>query len=274
MEPLIITVAGIGAELTKKDTPYLPATPDEIIQEAIDIHQLGTQVFHLHVRDKNGKPTLEPSLVKKVIQGIRKKTKLIVQLSTGGEIHDSFKSRIKVLDTKPDMASLTLGSVNFGKDVFLNPIPLIEKLAKKMNQKKIVPELEIFDVGMVDCAYQLLDKKLISPPLHFNIILGGAGWLKATPQNLEFILKKLPPKSHWSASGVGKNQLPMIEYAIAHGGHVRTGLEDNIYLSKGVLAKGNGELVEQVLELTKKYKRRIATVEEARKILCQASASF
>lgn len=265
--PLIITVAGVGAELTKKDTPYLPTNPDEIIADAQAVYKKRAHVYHLHVRDAKGVPTLNLKIIQKVISEIRKKTTLIIQISTGGSIKDSFNSRLKTLDCDVDMGSLTLGSVNFGNEVFLNPRPFIEKLAAKMMKKKIKPELEIFDVAMVEEAHRLLKKGLIDPPLHFNIILGGPGWLSASIENLQFILKKLPPQSSWSASGVGRNQLPMIEYAIKHGGHVRTGLEDNIYLSKGVLAKGNQELVEQTLSLANKYNRPLATMKEAKKIL-------
>ncbi len=265
--PLIITVAGVGAELTKKQTPYLPVKPQEIIAEAKRVFQLGVQVFHLHVRDPKGLPTVDPQILKSVNRSIRQETKLIIQVSTGGDVHDSFSSRLKTLDTGPDMGSLTLGSVNFGKDIFLNPISLIEALAKKMQQKKIRPELEIFDVGMMDTASYLIKKGFITPPYHFNIILGGRGWLAASEENLRFILKKLPRHSSWSASGVGPFQKPMIEYAIAHGGHVRTGLEDNIYSKKGFISKGNMEIVNQVLKLAKKYKRPIASMRETKKIL-------
>ena len=205
-----------------------------------------------------------------LIQKIRAKTGLIIPISTGGAIGDSESARVGVLECNVEMASLTLGSINFGKEVFSNPRPLIEKLAETMNKKKIRPELEIFDAAMVEEAARLLKKGLLTKPLHFNIILGGPGWLAATVENLEFILRKLPAGSSWSASGVGAGQLPMIEYAIAHGGHARTGLEDNIYLSKGVMAKGNVELVEQVKTLAKKQKRPLATQGEARKILCPA----
>lgn len=267
MNPLIITVAGVGGELTKKQTPYLPATPLEIIQEARIIAKHGAHIFHLHVRDEKGDPTLDNRLLKKVVGAIKRETGLIVQISTGGAIHDLFEARVGTLNCGAEMGSLTLGSVNFGAEVFLNPRPLIERLAKKMLHKRIKPELEIFDVGMVEEAHRLIEKKLLVPPCHFNIVLGGPGWLPATVENLKFILKKLPHKSSWSASGIGKNQLPMIEYAVSHGGHVRTGLEDNIYVRKGVLAKGNAELVEQVLILAMRYRRPIASVRQARRLL-------
>ena len=271
---LIITVAGIGAELSKKETPYVPTTPDEILAEAVRIKKAGAHVLHLHVRDRHGKPTLDKKIISPLIQKIREKTGLILQISTGGAIGDSDEARLGVLDCDVEMGSLTLGSVNFGKEVFSNPLPLIEKLAETMQRKKIRPELEIFDAAMAEVPGKLLKKGLLTKPLHFNIILGGPGWLAATVENLEFILKKLPEGSTWSASGVGAGQLPMIEYAVAHGGHARTGLEDNIYLSKGVLAKGNVELVEQVKELAKKYKRKIATINEAKIILGLSCSSM
>lgn len=267
MPPLIITVAGIGAELTKENTPYLPVTPDEIVDEAVRVFHLGARIFHLHVRDDKGKPTCDPKRIKSIIDRIRQKVPMILQVSTGGAIGDTPKDRLKTLDTGPEMGSLTLGSVNFGDGVFLNTKPIITALAQRMLDKNIHPEVEIFDTAMMEEASTLLKKGLIKVPLHINIILGGPGWLAATVENLEFILKKIPAGSSWSASGVGKGQLPMIEYAITHGGHVRTGLEDNIYLSKGVLAKGNAELVEQAVGLAKKHGRRIATAEEARGIL-------
>lgn len=267
MKPLIITVAGVGAELTKKHTPHLPITPDEIIASAMGVSQLGAQVFHLHVRDPKGEPTCDPKTLDQVIQGIRKKTPLIIQVSTGGDIHDTPDIRLGTLDASVDMGSLTLGSVNFGDEIFSNPRPLVKQLAQKMLQRKIRPELEIFEAGMVDESKYLINKGLIVPPFHFNIILGGPGWLAATVENLEFILKKLPAGSSWSAAGIGRFQKPLLEYAISHGGHVRTGLEDNIYASKGVLAKGNEELVEQVISSAQKYGRRLATFEETQQIL-------
>lgn len=267
MYPVIITVAGVGAELTKKDTPFLPASPDEIIEEAVRISERGAAIFHLHVRDERGRPTIDPNILRRVVKATRQRTDLIVQISTGGSIGDSYADRLKTLVPGVEMGSLTLGSVNFGGDVFLNPRPFIEKLAGKMLKLGVKPELEIFDVAMMEYAHHLLRKGLLSEPLHFNIILGGPGWLAATVENLEFILRKIPEGATWSASGVGRGQLPMIEYAVSHGGHVRTGLEDNIFIRKGELAKGNVELVDQAVELARKFGRSVATPAEARKIL-------
>ncbi len=265
--PVIITVAAIGAEHTKKSSPYVPLNPERIIQEAIAIDLAGAHVLHLHVRDAKGKPTCDPKLISKVVKEIKKKTKLIVQISTGGAVTDTDQARVGTLVSGVDMGSLTLGSVNFGNEIFANPLPLIRKLATKMKQKKIKPELEIFDAGMVETAYQLIEEKLVVPPLHFNIILGGPGWLAATEENLDFILKKLPAGSTWSGSGIGRFQKSMMEWALARGGHVRTGLEDNLYLSKGILAKGNVELTEQAKEFIHQSGRKTASPTEARQLL-------
>lgn len=267
MNPLIITVAGVGAELTKKDTPYLPATPEDIIEEAERVASRGAAIFHLHVRDERGRPAIDPKILRRVVKAVRQRADLIVQISTGGSIGDSYADRMKTLVPGVEMGSLTLGSVNFGDTIFLNPRPFIEKLAKKMLKLGVKPELEIFDVAMMEYAHRLLAKSLLKEPLHFNVILGGPGWLGATVENLEFTLRKMPVASTWLASGVGRGQLPMIGYAVAHGGHVRTGLEDNIFIRKGELAKGNVELVDQAVELARKAGRPVATPAEARKIL-------
>lgn len=267
MNPLILTVAGVGAELTPADTPYLPVTPEQIIEAATRVAIQGATIFHLHVRDDAGHPTLDPGRLHLVIEGIRKQCSMLIQVSTGGALSDRLEDRLRVLDLDCEMASLTLGSVNFGTEVFQNPRPLIEALAARMMDRKIKPELEVFDVGMVDEAHHLIAKRLLTPPHHFNIILGGPGWLGATEENLAFILKKLPAGSTWSASGVGRFQKPMITYAIREGGHVRTGLEDNIYLEKGILAKGNQELVGQALELARSHNRRLATINETKQLL-------
>lgn len=266
-KPFILTVAGIGAELSKKNTPYLPSTPEEILEEAraIDIH--GTHILHLHVRDKKGRPTLDPKIIKPLVAQIRDNTDLIVQISTGGSIKDTFKARLGVLVPGVQMASLTLGSVNFGNEIFSNPLPFIEELAKIMLKKKIKPEMEIFDLSFVDTAHLLIQKKLIKPPYHFNIILGGPGWLAATEENLRLIVSRLPQPCTWSASGVGRHQKEMITWGLQQGGHIRTGLEDNIFTQKGILAKGNEELVRISIEIAKQQKRRLATTKEAKKLL-------
>lgn len=265
--PLIITVAGVGAELTKKHTPFVPLTPDEIIAEAEAVARLGASIFHLHVRDTKGRPTCDPRVIRKVTQGIRRRTNLILQVSTGGAIGDTEVDRLGTLIKGLEMGSLTMGSINFGDEVFLNPAPLILKLYAKMKRLGIRPELEIFDVAMLEFALYLIKQGQMEPAPHFDFVMGGRGFLPATPENLDFLLAKLPRLATYSVAGIGSAEFSLAEMALSRGGHVRVGLEDNIFLSRGVLARGNAELVQGLLGIAARHGRRIASVEEARKIL-------
>lgn len=267
MNPLIITAALVGGELTRDKQPFLPLTPEEIIQSGIEAYNAGATILHLHVRDEKGKPTCNAKIFKKVIKGIRKNTDSILQASTGGAIGDSEEERFAVLESNPEMASLNTGSINFGKDVFLNRLPFIEKMAEKMRERNIRPEVEIFDTAMLETSLHLMEKGLIPANSHFQFVLGVPGGLAATERNLKFLIEGLPPDKHWTVSAIGRFQFPMLELAMQWGGDVRVGFEDNIYLSKGVLAKSNAELVAKVVEVAKKYHRPIASIQEARKIL-------
>jgi 3-keto-5-aminohexanoate cleavage enzyme len=267
MKPVIITVAGVGAELTPENTPYLPSNPQAIIEDACAVFEEGAAMYHLHVRDEHGLPTLKPDIVSEVVSGIRKHTDLIVQISTGGSIGDTMEDRLKVLVPGVEMGSLTLGSTNFGPDVFLNPQPHIEALAQSMSSLGIKPEGEIFDVSFAENLGRLVARNILQAPAHVNIILGGPGWLSATESHLDYILSLLPAGTTWTASGVGRFQKVMLAFALSRGGHCRTGLEDNIYVEKGVLAKGNRDLVIQLKEMADKAGRPLATCSEARTIL-------
>ncbi len=224
-------------------------------------------MLHLHVRDQKGNPTCDVNVFREVIQKIRSEVNPILQVSTGAAIGDSEKDRLGVLDAGSEMASLSTGSVNFGKDVFLNPMPFIEKLAQAMLGKNIKPEMEIFDVAMLETGLKLMEKGLIKSPPHFQFVLGVPGALTATERNLKFLVEGLPAEATWSVSAIGRYQFPMMELAIQWGGHCRVGFEDNIYLEKGLLAKTNAELVAKVIKLAEKYNRPVASIEEARKIL-------
>lgn len=267
MKPLIITAALVGAELSRQEQPHLPLTPAEIAQSGIEAVRAGAAMLHLHVRDEKGNPTCSPQVFKQSIQLIRQKENPILQVSTGGAIGDTEEDRIRVLDCMPDMASLSTGSVNFGKEVFLNPLPFIEKLAKAMLEKNIKPEMEIFDVAMLETGLKLMDKGLVKSPAHFQFVLGVPGALSASERNLKFLLDLLPPDATWSVSAISRFQFPMMELAIEWGGHARVGFEDNIYLEKGVLAKTNAELVAKLVGIAQKYKRPVASIEQAKQIL-------
>lgn len=265
--PLIITCALVGAELSREQQPHLPLTPSEIVKSGIEAVEAGASMLHLHVRDLEGKPSSEVKIFQEVIQYIRKKVGPIIQVSTGGAIGDSEQDRLGVLECEPEMASLSTGSINFGNDVFLNPLPFVEKLAQAMLKKNIKAEMEIFDISMLETGLKLVEKSLIKSPPHFQFVLGVPGALAATEKNLKFLVEGLSAEATWSVAAIGRHQFPMLELAIAWGGHARVGFEDNIYIEKGVLAKSNAELVAKVIQLADKYQRPVASIEQARSIL-------
>lgn len=266
-KPLIITVAAVGAETTKEQTPYLPITAEEIGEEAKKVRDAGASMIHLHVRKEDGTPTQDKEVFKKAIEEIRKRTDIIIQVSTGGAVWMTADERAQPLELNPEMASLTVGTCNFGDEIFSNPFPLIRKLANIMKQRNIVPEIEIFDVGFLDNVRLLIKEGVLNPPLHFDFVMGVPGAMGADEALLDFLISRLPEGSTWSVAGIGRFEFPMAELAIKKGGHVRVGLEDNIYIEKGVLAKGNVELVQKIVKMAREANRPLATIEEAREIL-------
>jgi len=270
--PLVITAALVGAETTREQTPYLPISPEEIAQEAKRCRDAGASIVHLHVREPDGRPSQSAALFRQTIERIRALAPdLICQTSTGGAVGMSVEERAQPLTltgaAKPEMATLSTGTVNFGDDVFWNPRPLIRDLAGRIRAAGIVPEIECFDVGMIDMALALAKDGLLDLPAHFDFVLGVPGALGARRSVLEFMRSELPEGCTWTVAGVGRHQLPMAEIAIELGGNVRVGLEDNIYVSKGVLAKGSFELVERVVEMARKADRPVATPDQARQLL-------
>lgn len=265
--PVIITCALTGAELTREHAPSLPIRPEEIVRAAVEARKAGAAMVHVHVRDEEGKPTCREDIFKKVVKKIREKSDLIIQVSTGGAIGDTEEDRLRPLLARPDMASLTMGSVNFGEEVFLNPLPFVLRLAKSMRQHKIKPEIEVFDVAMMETTQKFLEEGFLQSPLHVDLVLGVPGALSATEENLDFLLRKLPPHSTWSVAAIGRHQFPMVRLALSKGGHVRVGMEDNLYLEKGVLACSNAELVAKAVKLVKQANREVATPQQARTLL-------
>lgn len=272
MEPLIITAAVVGAELTREDTPYLPLTPAEIAEEAYRSYLAGASIVHLHARDADGSPTQDPTVYKEIMERISEKCDVIMQISTGGAVGMSAAERTQPLSLKPEMATLTTGSVNFGRDLFLNPPSLIEEFAEEMTALQVMPEFEIFDVGMIENALRLVRKGLVKSHLHFDFVMGVPGGIPATADHLLHLIRQLPKDATWSVAGIGRFQLPMAVLGIVLGGHVRVGLEDNIYYRKGELATSNAQLVERVVRIAKEMGRKIATPAKAREILKIASS--
>jgi len=270
MDRLVITVAPTGSVPRKIDTPYVPVTPDEIAETAYLCEQEGASVIHVHCRDENENPTSNYDVFKKTVERVRKRTHLIVMVSTSGIAAKFDEERAQPLRTNPEMASLTTGSLNFAgrkpSTVYINTWETITFLARKMLEKNIKPELEAFDVGFISQGIKLIENGLVKPPAHFQLVMGVDGGVPASPETLIHMRNQLPPNSTFVVAGISKHQLPMTTMAILMGGHVRVGLEDNIYLAKGKLAR-NEELVAQARHLAEQLEREVSTPDEARRIL-------
>jgi 3-keto-5-aminohexanoate cleavage enzyme len=270
MDKLIISVGITGSRITRQQTPYIPITAAEIAQSGIEAWRAGASVLHIHVRDpKTGLGTQNYDIFKEVVDRIRGETDAILCLTTSGipGRNLEFLERLVPLAFNPELVSFDAGSVNMRENVFLNPPEFLELLARETLAKGIKPELEVFEAGMVDTCTRYLEKGLLKPPLHFQFVLGVLGGMSATTKSLLHLSEMVPAGSTWSVIGIGPGQLPMAMVAMTMGGHVRVGLEDNIYYSKGVLAKTNAELVERIIRIAKEFGREIATPAEARKLL-------
>ena len=264
---LIITVAPTGNVPTREMNPHLPITPEEIADTAVRCRKAGASLIHIHARDAEGVPTLDPQVFARIHSLIRERTDLIVQISTGGRAGMDAEARAAAVRLiGPEMASLTTGSMNFPDKVYANSFELIELLARTMKEAGTKPEMEIFEPGMISNAQALVAKELATEPLHFDFVLGSRGSLPATAKNLLYLSETIPPGSTWTVAGIGRWQLPMAALAIVMGGHVRVGLEDNLYYRKGQLAT-NEQLVARVARIAAEVGRPVAAPEEARQIL-------
>lgn len=269
MEKLIITAAICGAEVTKEQNPAIPYTVEEIAEQAYGACQAGASVIHLHVREDDGTPTQSAARFDACMKAIRARCPdVIIQPSTGGAVGMTNDERLQPITLHPEMATLDCGTCNFGgDDIFVNTENTIIDFAQKMTKLGIKPEVEVFDKGMIDMAVRLNKKGKIPSPMHFNFVMGVNGGISATPRDLTFMSDSIPHDCTFTVSGVGRAQFPMVTVSIIMGGHARVGFEDNVYLSKGVLAKSNAELVEKTVQIAKLLGREIATPAEARKIL-------
>lgn len=267
MDKLIITAALVGAEVTKAQQPNLPIAPEEIALAAEEACQAGASIIHLHVRDAQGRATQDKAIFRQVIKGIKERCDAIIQVSTGGAAGMSREERLQPVTLKPEMATLSTGSVNFGDEVFLNPWGEICSFAKTMQKYGVKPEIEVFEAGMIENAKRLLKEGFVAAPLHFDLVLGVPGAMPAGPKALLYLVDCLPQGSTFTVAGIGRQQLPMAVMAIIMGGHVRVGFEDNIFYSRGVLARSNAQLVSRVANLARELGREVASPEEARKVL-------
>ena len=266
MQPLIITCAPVGAEVMLDQTPHLPHTPVKLAETARAVRDAGASIVHVHCRNDDGSNTHDVLRFKEAYDAIRGASDLIVQFSTGGAIGMTPEERASVLQLRPEMATLTCGSVNFGDAIFENSFPIMRGILAKMRQHGVRPELEIFDKGHLANVRVLAKEGLLSLPQHVDFVLGVPGALEATVQNLCDLVDDLPPGCTWSVAGIGRAQTPMAMAAIAMGGHVRVGLEDNLYYGKGRLAR-NEELVARVARIAAEAGRPVASPTEAREIL-------
>ena len=269
MSKLIVTAAICGAEVTRERQPHLPITPDELAAEAQRSVDAGASIIHLHVRRPDGSPTQDREVFRQAIRVMQERVRPlpIIQPSTGGAVGMSADERLQPATLNPEMATLDCGTVNFGDEIFVNDLPLMRRFAKEMNARRIVPELECFDISHILSGQRLWAEGLISCHRHFDFVLGVPGALDASAASLVEMTRRLAPEDTWTVAGVGRFQNALILLGLAMGGHIRVGFEDNIFLSKGVLADSNARFVERVVRLAREVGREIATPDETRRIL-------
>ncbi len=266
----LVTVAPTGAEHTKTDLPQLPTTLDEVVETAQRCETAGASLIHLHVRDAEHAPTLDAGLLRATVDAVRSSTDLIVQLSTGGSVHDPLEARLTVLDAEPDSCSLTCGTTNFGDDVFLNPWPFMSDLYVQAQEREVVPEFELFDLGHVHALRRLLDTHGLpfGGRVHVDFVTGVPGGMPATTAALMAGVAMLPEQvTSWSATGIGRGHLPIMAAALSAGGHLRVGMEDNVVFARGHVVEHNDELVRRAVELAGTMQRPAMTPDQARDLL-------
>lgn len=267
MDKLIITVALTGNVPTRQMNPSLPATADEIAADVRRCTDAGAIIFHVHARDKAQKPTLDSEVFKANARRIKETApEVIIQLSTGARAGKDWEARANPVRLLPEMASFTTGSNNLPGIVYENSPQFIEFLAGVFKETGVKPEVEVFETGMISNAVYLQNKGFIEPPLHFDFVLGAPGSMAGTVKNLVFLSESIPAGSTWTVAGIGKAEILLATAAIAMGGHVRVGLEDNLYLPDGSPAS-NPKLVNKVVAIAGEIGRDIAGPDEARSLL-------
>ena len=270
-DPLLITVAPTGAESAKADVPDLPTTIEELVETAVRCEAAGAAMIHLHIRDAEHQPTLDTGRLKEAVDAVRGATSLIVQLSTGGSVHDPLEQRLKVLDAEPDSCSLTMGTTNFGDDVFMNPWPFVSELYQLAQEREVVPEFELFDLGHVHALHRLLDTYGLpyGGKVHCDLVMGvPGGGMPGTTDALVASVQALPVETtSWSATGIGRTTLAVALASLSRGGHLRVGMEDTLTLSRGVPVTHNEQLVARAAALAELAQRPAMSVADAREFL-------
>ena len=270
MDKLIVTVGLTGSRIGKERTPHIPITPAEIAQSGIEAWRAGASVLHVHVRDpQTGQGTQDVAVFAEVVDRLRRETDAILCLTTSGIPGRNLpaEERLAPLALQPELASFDAGSINTEAGVFLNQPEFLEALAAAGRERNVKLELECFDLGMVVASLRYHERGLLPAPLHFQFVLGTAYGMPATAASLLGATAMVPGNATWSVIGIGKAQLPMAALAMAMGGHVRVGLEDNIYYRRGELATSNAQLVARVGRLAHDMGRDVATPSEARRLL-------
>ena len=269
MEKLIITCAITGAEVTKEINEAVPYTAKEMAESAYQAYLAGASIIHLHARFDDGTPTQDKNRFKVLIDAIKDRCPdVIIQVSTGGAVGMTRDERLDVLNVSPEMATLDCGTLNFGgDDIFVNTENDIKYFAEKMNDLGVRYEMECFEKGHIDTTLRFIKKGVIKNHLHYSFVLGVRGGMTGEERDFVFLKDSIPEQATYSVAGIGRYEFTLAELSIKNGGHVRVGLEDNIYIEKGVLAKSNRQLVEKVVEIAKKYGREIATPQDTRRIL-------
>src|SRR3954464_14573045 len=269
-DKLLITVAPTGAETSKEDCPQLPTTLEELVETARLCQSAGAAMIHVHIRDDEHRPTLDLSRLTDTVDALHAETDLVVQLSTGGSVHDPLEDRLKVLDAQPDSCSLTMGTTNFGDDVFSNPWPFVTDLYQLSQEREVVPEFELFDLGHVASLHRLLDRFGLpyGGRVHVDLVMGVPGGMPGTADALVAAVAALPPETtSWSATGIGRSTLAVALASLSKGGHLRVGMEDVLTLAKGVPVEHNEQLVGRAVEMGRLAQRTPMSGAEARSLL-------
>ncbi|WP_436700049.1 3-keto-5-aminohexanoate cleavage protein [Nocardioides sp. BYT-33-1] len=269
MSEVFITVAPTGAESGYDDNPGIPLQPDEIVAQAVASERAGASLVHIHGRDRSGASSLDRGILTEIMHGVREHTDLVVQLSTGGGVRDSFEDRMAVVGLQPESCSLTCGSVNFGDEIFRNPYPFVERLYLAMLENDVLPEFECFDLGHVATLHRLLDRH--GPPrqgvVHCNLVMGVPGGMPGTPEALLAARAQLPAGASWSATGIGRSTLPVMLTTLALGGHLRVGMEDVLRFSRDEPVRDNAQLVDRAVALARIAQRPVLDSTATRALL-------
>jgi uncharacterized protein (DUF849 family) len=267
MNPVVITAALTGPIATKADHPGLPTTPEEIAAAATAAYHAGASVAHVHLRDEHGRPTADLTIARRALDMIRDQSPILIQLSTGVGLDVPFSERERLIELRPQMATLNPCTMSFGVGEFRNPPQDVRRLAARMKELGVKAELEIYDSGHADMCTVLLNEGLLVEPLQFSVVMGVRGGMAATPENLLHTVRKLPAGAIWQVVAIGKANLEMTAIAVSMGGNARTGLEDTLYIRKGDLAPDNAALVSRLAEVCRSLERPASTVTQTETIL-------